>query len=793
MLLIVLPVAELPEQLLASIVLAVGVVWLESKSLLVGSHYRFSPSAPFILGAACTMTLGPLPAALSVIFAVISIKGVEVVDGLAQRFSFGPAVIGSLLLLEFGNLDFLIRCICVCSLYLVFRLLIDTNSERPATPAERVTWRQLQLRIRPMEVALAAAGIPVAFLLQAEPLVSVLLFPLFRMLHWAAESAVLHSQDKTVAEAFRLLRESKLRERRQAKELSRAKTDKTILENFARQLSSQPTLLGVSQSLVATSEKLTEARNIIVFLSDPPEPVCYRVVESILPTVQAQSLLQLPEPAVTEASKFGKPVIKRKKDQASQTLLSEDPIVSAFPLGSHGVLCLGSETPIPKPVLKQLKWLTEKAALALSAARQRHLEQMEQRSTQNQAAELADQVARLSTLVHGAESFTSSLDPHEIRDRLLQLVRKTFPHSGGLYHQEQGPSHSWGLQVTLPETFRKELGQRDQACIVNDTSRLTTLCQETAASSLIVSMKVQDNQDFLALVSQDVSYTSDQKDQLFILTSQAAMALSNAQLYQQVVRARSELEESQAQLIQSSKMTAIGQLSAGMAHELNSPIGAVSICLEEAKELFKSDPGLAKRLLEKGELAVERAKVILDRMLAYCRQEEFQFKKVDLVELVIDTLDFLSGQLRGIDIRFTEPVQSPLALGDYRALQQVLTNLLTNAQHSLQGVQQPEIQLGITPFSATQEVTIHVADNGCGIEAGHLKRIFEPFFTTKEPGEGTGLGLWATHQIAERHGGRVEVTSEIGLGTKFTVVLPAFKAPQECSDDENHTLPSGKL
>ena len=146
------------------------------------------------------------------------------------------------------------------------------------------------------------------------------------------------------------------------------------------------------------------------------------------------------------------------------------------------------------------------------------------------------------------------------------------------------------------------------------------------------------------------------------------------------------------------------------------------------------------------------------------------------MELLEDTTDFLSYQLKNIDVRL-EGDRAKI-LGDYHALQQVFTNLLVNAAQSLkrQAPNQPWIKVRVESSETGAEVTVE--DNGAGIPAHQLSRIFDPFFTTKEPGEGTGLGLWAGHQIVERHGGRILVESREGEGARFEVQLPV-QPPQQ--------------
>lgn len=761
--------SPIPESPIVCAFLVGGTVWVESKSLVVGSQYRFSPSAPLLLGACCTTMVGPLPVALATLFAALSGKG-HPLSLLGERLSLCVSLLLALLANVLYPEQFLARCLGVVLVYLALRILMEINLERPKRAQERSVWRRIALQLRPFEASLALAGLPFAYLIQSEPWSSLLLLPLLAGTHLVAESIVLNSSDKAVAQAFQSLRESRKRERQQAAKLDQVTEDKTILENFAEHLSSQPSLLEVCQALVATSDQLLSPSNIVVFLNDPPEPFCYRVQPEILAQVQAQSLLQLPEPAVSQAQLTQKTVIKEHQDSADKRLLSLDRVVTALPLGAKGVLCVGSSSSPPKRQLERLQWLTEKAALAMEAAHRQHREQVKKRASERRAANLEKRVEHLATLVKGAENFASSLDPEELRVRFLNLVKETFRHDGGLYQEPDGTSTHWGPRLVLPESLTQELADKNQAILINDPSRLQKLSETKISGVLVVPLTIRESHSFLALLSRGQPFSAEEKDKLFILSSQAAMAQSNARLYQEVLQARVELEQSQDRLIQSSKMTAMGQLSAGMAHELNSPIGAVSICLDEAKELLESDPALAERLMEKGQVAVERARIIIERLLDYCRLEELKIVPLDFVSLLEDTLDFLSFQLKNVEVELETQEASVSFKGDYFALQQVLSNLFTNAALATAPRETPHIRIKLQ--STKRELVVQVTDNGTGIDPEHLPRIFDPFFTTRQPGDGVGLGLWASHQIVERHGGSLKADSEAGEGSTFTLTLP---------------------
>lgn len=777
-----LPFSSIPEQPVVSACLVLGILWVEGKGFLLGQNYRFSPASPILLAAAMSSNIGIIPATLALVFLVLSQSDEKLIVALGQRLSLSLSLALSAGALFFIKNNFAVVSISIATFYLASRLLLDAKLERPSQREQRAIWRQVNLQIRPLEFALAVSAVPLAYLLNFNPWLALLILPLFWVLHPAAENILLNSNNKVVAQALRSLRDAKERERVVAKELSQAKRDKALLENFARHISSEPTLLDASQALVATVKELIEVDNVIVFLSDPPEPFYYQVESDLLPKLQAHSLLQLTEPAALQAMERTK-VVTLPPTPGQDRLLSADSFATAVPLEKLGVLCVGSDAPLPAQTMKQLEWLSGKAALALATAYQNHLKNLNQRKTEQKVQTLTERVEHLSALVRGAEKMASSLDPPEIRGRFVALLKETVPNDGGYYVENDGEIITWGHQISIPDPIRNEVIQRQSALIINDKTRLQQISQSPISSVVISSLSAgRDTIAVVALVNKSSSYTEGLRDQLFILASQSAMARSNARLFQQVLQAREELEESQARLIQSSKMTAMGQLSAGVAHELNSPIGAISICLDEAKDMFDSHPDLAKRLLDKGQAAVERARVIVDRLLAYCRIDSIEYTEIDLIELVEDTIDFLSYQLKetGLSVE-GKPDGSPLLIaGDYGALQQVFTNLLVNAHHSLDTTSKVESQIRVQFEETPQHTVVRVRDNGSGISEENLTRIFDPFFTTKETGDGTGLGLWASHQIVERHGGEIEVDTKLGEGSTFSVLLPKETPAKDC-------------
>jgi signal transduction histidine kinase len=235
-----------------------------------------------------------------------------------------------------------------------------------------------------------------------------------------------------------------------------------------------------------------------------------------------------------------------------------------------------------------------------------------------------------------------------------------------------------------------------------------------------------------------------------------------------------ELEVHQEQLVQSRKIAAVGTLTSGIAHELNNPINNIVLTAEALKEDFgQLDQDEALGLIHDILVQSERASEIVKGLLDFSRSEHPEFESLSIAAVVHDTLKLVRNQLAlsGIQVEEELPSRLPLIHGDRKSLQQVFLNLFINAiQAMLDG---GSLTIRGRPSEDGHWLKVEVIDTGVGIEAEHLPHIFDPFYTTKQVGRGTGLGLSVTYGIVEKHGGHIEVQSQKGKGSTFTVILPA--------------------
>ncbi|HYY43037.1 MAG TPA: ATP-binding protein, partial [Pyrinomonadaceae bacterium] len=237
------------------------------------------------------------------------------------------------------------------------------------------------------------------------------------------------------------------------------------------------------------------------------------------------------------------------------------------------------------------------------------------------------------------------------------------------------------------------------------------------------------------------------------------------------VTGRVRLEE---QLQQREKLSSIGLLAAGVAHEINTPLTGVSSYTQMLLGMLaETDPKHA--LLQKINRQTERATGIVNNLLNFSRTGTVtEFGAVDLNHVLDDTLQLLEPQLRQsqVEIERAYDLKLPPAYGNSGKLQQVFTNLLLNARDALPAGG----RVTLSTESDGDHVTVHVADTGIGIAPENVARIYDPFFTTKGVGRGTGLGLAVSYGIVQEHSGHITVHSAPGRGTTFRITLPTAHA-----------------
>jgi len=238
------------------------------------------------------------------------------------------------------------------------------------------------------------------------------------------------------------------------------------------------------------------------------------------------------------------------------------------------------------------------------------------------------------------------------------------------------------------------------------------------------------------------------------------------------VRMRRELEEARMQLMQADKITSIGRLAAGIAHEINNPLSGILIFAEMLCKSVGSQNSQWSEDLQEIIDQCMRCKEIVARLLDFSRQSVNQRFSYDMNDIVKRSVDLLAHQGLFHNIEFVIDLQAdiPPMTGDPGQLQQVFINFIINAGTAMNGRGRIVITGRFDPVS--EQVTLQFADNGPGISPEVIGKVFEPFFTTKGPGEGTGLGLSVAYGIIQQHGGHISADDSISGGAVFTVTLP---------------------
>ena len=237
---------------------------------------------------------------------------------------------------------------------------------------------------------------------------------------------------------------------------------------------------------------------------------------------------------------------------------------------------------------------------------------------------------------------------------------------------------------------------------------------------------------------------------------------------EELQKALDELRKSQNQLVQSEKLASVGRLAAGMAHELNNPVGAIRNFIQDVLEdMPQGDP--KRERLERAEKATGRCKRLVNDLLTFSRESK-ELKSVDINDIVGSALADAEVQIANPNIRISKELKPdlPKINIDPFQIQQVLMNIIMNAADAIK----KEGRITVKTSSSPENIFVEISDTGEGIPAEIQNKIFDPFFTTKAPGKGKGLGLAISYNIVKRFNGDIHVKSEKDKGATFTITLP---------------------
>jgi len=365
--------------------------------------------------------------------------------------------------------------------------------------------------------------------------------------------------------------------------------------------------------------------------------------------------------------------------------------------------------------------------------------------------------------------------------------------------------------VSTLQAFRNYIDLRNPDVAIMDLNLpdgravevLTSPADENAFPILLMTSYGNEQVAVEAIKAGALDYIVKSPEAFMSLAGTIERAIREWNLLQEKKRMETQLRESQAQVVQQEKMASIGLLAAGVAHEINNPIGYITsnlnslakytdklvhfieaqhTALDQSNDTpAKANVAELRKQLKLDYLITDLRELITEtldgsRRVSKIVQDLQNFSRVDsndsvqcnLNETIKSTINIVRNEIKYVaelELRLNE---MPPVICRPQQIGQVILNLLLNAAHSIQenGV------IGLETACEGDTVEIRVSDNGCGICQEHLDKIFEPFFTTKESGKGTGLGLAISRDIVKRHGGELLVRSEQGAGTTFTVRLP---------------------
>ena len=365
--------------------------------------------------------------------------------------------------------------------------------------------------------------------------------------------------------------------------------------------------------------------------------------------------------------------------------------------------------------------------------------------------------------------------------------------------------------VPLGEGFAGKVAQTGEPILVEDMekdSRFHKINDPKYETSSFISMPLRTHLRILGVLN--LSKKGDQKtftesDMKFLTTllGHIGFALENAKLLQdakdsalglqEALEQQSQrLEQARQQIIRSDKLSALGQLIAGVAHELNNPlttiIGRAEIMLGEVK----SEKAL--RDLEQISKQGQRAAKIVQNLLSFARQTVPEKQLCDVNQILQGVLEMLEYDLRvsNIEVKTELDPDFPQTMVDANQIQQVFVNIVNNANQAMKEQELPG-RLTVRTGRQDDRLTVEFTDTGPGMGAEQQGHIFEPFFTTKPESKGTGLGLSISYGIVKAHRGGIDVRSSEGEGTTFIIELPVIAEPSPASIDETHEVRHTKL
>ncbi len=696
-----------------------------------------SPKAALLAAILClTLRTAALPQRHRLLSALADLMPLSA--ALSALVWLGPAV-GASLAPAFLLLD----------LYLPASWLLPELLAGTLEREERQRWARFQHRTRLAWFALRVAS---PALLTA-PLGGLLLVPGLMALQWAARRALisyraeerekLRDQLERTRQAAAEVREQQDRTRR---DLAGAIEESLLKEELARELARSSDYPSRLDTTLRLARSLVPCRSAVIFEESEGHLVPVAFQSPLAARLEGSLLLQADEPVVRQALSSGKSALLEQA--GSGRLMEGESVCMAVPLDQKTALYVGlAKGQLTSQQQHLLRVLAGVVGPGLEPARE--VVRLAREATRSQ--DLESTLDRLGRVLQATRELSATLDRHDLLRALSDSAVQLVPHSSRLF-----------VESTLeqaPEAARA-VAESGRPLVIDDLKQSKFPALTAGETSLLaLPLKAENQLQGVLLLGRSKPFTREELDQLELLALHAALALSNVEAYER-------LRQSEAQLVQSSKLAAVGQLAAGVAHELNTPLGAIVLALDT----LEHKP--SEKALAIARDAARQARSIVEKLLYYSREGRVGRQPTDLNQVVRDTLLLIGNQLKLDQVEVIcrlEPL--PEVEASANEMQQVITNLILNARDAaLEGpARQITVTTGLRP---TGEVVLEVQDQGPGISPEVASRIFDPFFTTKPVSRGTGLGLSVSSQIVAAHGGRLELRNPGQPGACFAMTLP---------------------
>lgn len=667
-------------------------------------------------------------------------------------------------------------------------------SEETEDAEDRLLRVRGERALRPLRMGQFFAGIfPFYFASQGQWILLALFLPLLSLFELSAENIVFRVKAEQAEKAIQEVAETRVERMETRRALDQSDQERRLLEQLTRALRDiKSEKEGVARLISFVNDLLPEAAVAFfpLILKDDREILDRPIGGKGL---QASALASLASLART-ANRDGR-LMHRSRP-------SEELYVLAAPVIGYGVFCaLREDDPYTETEAHLFEQICRRGKDLLSAAKQREQER-------GQQLKLMSQVELLDVLSRTGRQLFDARDRNEILQKFIVGVGRLVPHSFGLLRCRDWIVH-WGTdlipQHCSPDSFEGRLALNLRLPSDSDLSARylsNKFFHEhhiyNYHSGLLLAIPFEDQRagEFLLLGSESQKgYGQEHRDLISTLVGQMVSALLKSERLEALQLALKELAEKQSQLIQSSKMTALGTMVAGVAHEINTPLGAISLSVEAAQMQVNRKPKEASKKLDVALEAADKIRKLVDRLLVFSRKSGNEHnasmassehsETVDLASVISEAEGITAAELRQRGVSLKLEPHTLFVLGTASELTQVVMNLVLNAaaatvdRHPKQG-SRPPVRLASGRYPGDDKenwVYLMVEDKGTGMDEKTVSRIFEPFFTTKPVGVGTGLGLSIAHEIISAHGGQIKVESRVGEGTTFYLLLPETKAP----------------